>query len=317
MIQNTDRQTLFPAIPTGCDPQWHTAAGTLPILMTNDYLFRALLQNNNYVLKGLVCSLLHLPFEAVQSVEITNPILLGEAIDDKDFFLDVSVLLNNRTLINLEMQVLNEHNWPERSLSYLCRTFDNLNSGSDYLTVKPAVQIGILNFTLFPKHPEFYSTYRFMNEKNHTIYSDKIRLSVLNLTHIDLAADEDRKYHLDLWASFFKAVTWEDLNMLAKQDEFIKEASATVYQLSQEEMIRLQCQAREDYYRRQRTVQGLLERQQAALDSLEAKKASLEEENVSLKSETASLREENISLKAKIASLQKKNVSLQEESETL
>lgn len=317
MIQNTDRQTLFPAIPTGCDPQWHTAAGTLPILMTNDYLFRALLQNNNYVLKGLVCSLLHLPFEAVQSVEITNPILLGEAIDDKDFFLDVSVLLNNRTLINLEMQVLNEHNWPERSLSYLCRTFDNLNSGSDYLTVKPAVQIGILNFTLFPKHPEFYSTYRFMNEKNHTIYSDKIRLSVLNLTRIDLAADEDRKYHLDLWASFFKAVTWEDLNMLAKQDEFIKEASATVYQLSQEEMIRLQCQAREDYYRRQRTVQGLLERQQAALDSLEAKKASLEEENVSLKSETASLREENISLKAKIASLQKKNVSLQEESETL
>lgn len=287
MIQNTNRQTLFPAIPTGCDPQWHTAAGTLPILMTNDYLFRALLQNNNYVLKGLVCSLLHLPFEAVQSVEITNPILLGEAIDDKDFFLDVSVLLNNRTLINLEMQVLNEHNWPERSLSYLCRTFDNLNSGSDYLTVKPAVQIGILNFTLFPKHPEFYSTYRFMNEKNHTIYSDKIRLSVLNLTRIDLAADEDRKYHLDLWASFFKAVTWEDLNMLAKQDEFIKEASATVYQLSQEEMIRLQCQAREDYYRRQRTVQGLLERQQAALDSLEKETASLREENEILRKQLA------------------------------
>ena len=43
-------------------------------------------------------------------------------------FLDIRVVLNQNTLINLEMQVINEHNWPERSLSYLYREFDQLSS---------------------------------------------------------------------------------------------------------------------------------------------------------------------------------------------
>ena len=39
--------------------------------------------------------------------------------------------------------------------------------------------------------------------------------------------------------------------MLAEKDDTIKDASNTIYQLSQEEKIRLQCEAREDYYRRE------------------------------------------------------------------
>ena len=66
-------------------------SGKLFVPMTNDYLFRALLQKNNYVLKGLLCSLLHLNASEVASVTITNPIQLGEAIDDKEFILDINV----------------------------------------------------------------------------------------------------------------------------------------------------------------------------------------------------------------------------------
>ena len=97
------------------------------------------------------------------------------------------------------------HNWPERSLSYLCRNFDNLHSGEDFLSVRPVIQIGLLDFTLFENHPEFYATYQFLNVKNYTLYSDKLRLSVLDLTRIDLASKEDKHYHIDYWASLFKA----------------------------------------------------------------------------------------------------------------
>ena len=86
--------------------------GKLTIPMTNDYLFRALLQQNNKVLTGLIASLLHLSPSEISSVEITNPIILGESISDKTFFLDIRVNLNQNTLINLERQVINEHNWP-------------------------------------------------------------------------------------------------------------------------------------------------------------------------------------------------------------
>lgn len=275
---------------TSTNGEWLSATGPLTIPMTNDYLFRALLQRNNYVLKGLICSLLQLSPQAIHSVVINNPILLGESIDDKTFFLDISVTLNDDTLINLEMQVINEYNWPERSLSYLCRTFDNLNSGAEYTTVKSAIQIGLLDFTLFPEHPEFYSTYQFMNVKNHTIYSDKLRLSVLNLTRIDLASEEDLIYHIDYWASLFKATTWEELKMLAEQNEFIANASSTVYQLSQDEMIRLQCEAREDYYRRQRSVQHQMDKQNELIDSQQTTIDSLRNENASLHNEINSLK---------------------------
>ena len=138
---------------------FNAASGPLTIPMTNDYLFRALLQQNNKVLKGLIGALLHLSLNEIISVEITNPVELGKSIDAKDFFLDIKVLLNNDTIINLEMQVVNEHNWPERSLSYLCRSFDGLNKGDNYLEVKPVIQISLLDFTLFSDHPEFYATY--------------------------------------------------------------------------------------------------------------------------------------------------------------
>ena len=171
--------------------------------MTNDYLFRALLQQDENVLKSLLCSLLHLHPDHVRSVAILNPIQLGKKIDEKEFILDIRIEWNE-SIINLEMQVINEKNWPERSLCYLCRSFDNLNKGKKYINVQPAIQIGLLNFTLFPDNPEFYATYYLMNEKNHHIYSDKFRLSVVDLTQINLATDEDRRYEIDRWPHSLK-----------------------------------------------------------------------------------------------------------------
>ena len=229
-------------------------SGALIVPMTNDYLFRALLQRNNLVLKGLICALLHMKEADISSVIITNPIRLGDSIDNKTFVLDINVILNQHHIINLEMQVVNLNNWQDRSLSYLARNFDHLKKGEDYKLTHPVIQIGLLDYTLFPEHPEFYSTYQFLNVKNHTLYSDKWRISVLDLSRIDLATEEDRQYQLDYWAALFKAKTWEELQMLAQDNHYFKEASETVYELTQEERIRQQCLAREDY---NRTMKGI------------------------------------------------------------
>ena len=143
---------------------FRTATGEIPYNMTNDYMFRVVLQRNEQVLKVLICSLLHLNYEDVQSTQITNPIEFGEDIDDKTFVLDINVILNNASLINLEMQMTNEHNWTDRSLSYLCRSFDQLYQGEGYSSAKPAMHIGFLNFHPFPEYPEFYATYKLINE---------------------------------------------------------------------------------------------------------------------------------------------------------
>ena len=248
------------------------------IRLTNDYLFRALLQRSNKALKGLIGSLLHLDPEQIQSAVITNPIELGNATDEKTFILDVKVILNDNVIINLEMQVINEYNWPECSLTYLCRAFDSLNPGEDYQKVKSVVQIGLLDFTLFPQYPEFYATYQFLNVKKHTVYSDKLRLSVLDLNLTNLATEEDRSYHIDKWTALFKAATWEEIKMHAQKDEYIEEAANTIYRLSQDEKVRLQCEAREDYYRRQRSVQHYIEEQAEQIAEKDSRIAQKEAE---------------------------------------
>ena len=57
----------------------------------------------------------------------------------------------------------------------------------------------------------------------------------LDLTNINLATDVDKTYNIDKWARLFKAQTWEDIKMLAKQYEAIDDAATTIYQISEDE----------------------------------------------------------------------------------
>lgn len=87
--------------------------------------------------------------------------------------------------------------------------------------------------------------------------------------------------------------------MLAKDNDYIKDAASTVYQLSQEEMIRLQCEAREDYYRTQLGLKHEMETRDAQIESLSAENQNLSAENQSLSVEIEHLknilRENNVS----------------------
>ena len=205
------------------------ATGSVAYNMTNDYLFHLVLQENEQALIGLIAALLHLDPDSIIKAEVQNPIKTGQIITDKCFQLDVLVLFNNSTIINLEMQVKDLKNWVPRSLSYLCREFNSLDHGDDYSDVKPVYQIGFLDYSLFPEYPEFYATYRMSNLKNHHVYSDIFTLSMVELNHINLATEEDKAYGIDKWAALFKATTWEEIQMLAKTDSNIELAAKSIY----------------------------------------------------------------------------------------
>ncbi len=305
MNQKHSKETAVPSA------SWETATGKLDYTLTNDYLFRAVLQENNKVLRGLICSLLRIPPQDVASVQIVNPIELGKSVADKTFILDIRILLNNNTLINLEMQVLNEKDWTDRSLSYLCRSYDRLSHGQGYDETKNCIHIGILDFTLFDAYPEFYAEYKLMNVKKHYIYNDKFTLNVLCLTQIELATEEDKAFGLDLWAALFKSGTWEDIKMLAQKDENMMEAVKTVYQMTADERIREQCEAREEYNLRMRRINQEREKLNAQISELTKENASLTGEITSLAGENASLTNENASLTDEVASLRARIAELE------
>lgn len=223
--------------------------GKLPHTLTNDYLFHIVFQKNPKILRGLIQSLLNLKDEEIIDIRLENPITPGEKADDKTLILDLLITLNGNQKINIEMQVLNGKDWPERSLTYLCRSFDSLESGNDYINVMPVIHIGILDYTLFPEYPEFYAHYAMMNIINHNIYSDNLLLNVLDLTQINIATETDIVSGLKHWAQLFKATTWEEIHMLTANYKDLENIVDIVQEALADKDIRLQCEARDRYER--------------------------------------------------------------------
>lgn len=228
--------------------------------LKNNYLFIALMNDSEYALKKLVCSLLGYPQSDIKKLTIRNPIQVGKAIERKGFVLDVALLLNDDTYINIELQLIDYGNWPERSVGYLCRSYDNLNRGDDYIDTKPATHIGILDFTLFEEYPEFFASYRLLNVKNHNEYTSKFQLYVLDLNQIELATQEDRKHERDVWARLFQAKTRGDLMSIAQQYKEFEPVINKMNALMSDDAIQLQYDAEETLRNREKGIRKKIHR---------------------------------------------------------
>ena len=269
---------------------YENATGPVPYGLKNDYMFHVVFQENMHALKGLISSVLHIPEKSITSIQVQNPIEPGKSIDDKTFILDLKVIINNKRIINLELQISNERNWPDRSLGYLCRSYDNLNKGDDYIETKPAVHISFLNFTLFKNVPEFCAKYMLLNTKNHRIFTRIFSLVVVELNNTELATKEDLKYHTDRWAKLFSAETWEELKMTAGDDKAMQAALNELYKYNADEQIREQCEARERYYARKRYMENKVSSLNA---EVEAMMTELEAKNEQIASNTKELAAKN------------------------
>ena len=198
-----------------------------------------------------------------------------------------------------KLQGVNEGNWPSRSLYYVCRNFTHLADGEDYDLAMPSIHIGLLDFTLFNDHPAFYSSFKFLETKKHYEYTDKLQIRVLDLTRTDLATKEDKASNIDKWAQLFKARNWEEIKMLAVKDKEITEAATTIYQISEDERIRQQCEAREDYLRRQKGLQRKLAKLDEVEKALAEKEAQLEQKDEQLEQKDAQLDQKDAQLEQK------------------
>ncbi len=217
---------------------WKEKEGALGFKMRNDYLFRAFLQCDNESLKALIASLLYVDVSEITSAEITNPIILGASADDKEIRMDIHVILNKQHPINIEMQTYNRAGWKERSVLYACRGYDSQKHGDSYEEHPGFRQVTFCDYTLFAEHPAFCSTYMLTSTDDpHYIYSDKISLTNIDMTRIDLASENDIRFGLVNWAKLFMAETWEDFKMLEEENKTTKEDYSSPWRMTDEEIM--------------------------------------------------------------------------------
>ena len=90
-----------------------------------DTLFKLLFINNPDLLKQLVSELLEIPLDSIGQFEIKNPEMPPEVMGDKFCRLDINMMVNGQ-LVDLELQVRDEGDYPERILYYWAREYSSL-----------------------------------------------------------------------------------------------------------------------------------------------------------------------------------------------
>ena len=274
-------------------PGFETVSGPLQYTLLNDLLFRMVFEANQNGLKSLLAALLHLKESDITKLEIKNPFRFGTRVDEKKYIYDLYLLLNNKQKIHIELQVLNQSFWTDRSLCYLCRDFGDLNSGENYNKVKPHIQIDILDFSLFEDSNEFFSTYHLANDKTGRIYSDKLSLHVLQLNKTKYATEEDKACGIYYWAKLFKATTWEELKFLTEKQASLQSTVETMYRFTADDYTREEIRAREEELRLQRTIELEMKEKK---DKIAEQTVTIAEQTVTITEQKATITEQNATI---------------------
>ena len=260
-------------------PGLDEATGEIPEKLTNDIILHSVTQNNKEILRGLTAALLMVPTDTVTDVELLNPVDYRD-FADKKMILDIRALINRSSIVNVELQMvltMDSKWWINRSLLYLCRTFDNVEAGREYSEALPSVQVCIIPKDMFSDAPpEFYSQYMLMNDRNGHIYSRDFSLRVLYLNHIDLATETDKKNGLDFWAKAFLATTWEELKSLAKESSVFREVAESMYTVNADVSQRSMAEAHRKYVESYENMEAALVRIKQRVEE-EQQKADIEQ----------------------------------------
>lgn len=176
-----------------------------------DTLFKMLFVQYPELLKELVADLLCIPLESIGKFTIRNPEMPPENLGDKFCRLDINMTVNGQR-VDLEVQVSNEGDYPERVMYYWAREFSSaLLTGQGYSELPRTLVISIIDFMLFDC-VEYHSFFQPLETTRHTLLSDKMGFHFFELPK--LPDDVNKENMLLLWLSLFKADTEEELEKI-------------------------------------------------------------------------------------------------------
>ena len=203
---------------------------------TNDFIFKKIFgeAKNEKLLKDLLESIL--TDIKIEKVEVNKDVsLTRKMITEKLGILDVIATLNDKTKVNIEMQVKDYYNTVERSLFYGTGVFhENLESGEDYVDIPQSISIWITNYNVFEEGP-FHERARLKRD-----YENKLLTESLEFHYIQLPKFRKKckriSSKLDEWLTFIINENMEAIKM--SDNENIKNAEKELEYLTGDEATR-------------------------------------------------------------------------------
>ena len=211
--------------------------------LTSDYVFKRIFarEENNSMLKDFLEAILNIH---INKVEVKNPELTPNMADEKLGILDLKLDIDNKRVVDVEMQVSNEHNIKERSSTYLSKlAAEQLKAKQNYKELKKIITINILKYN-YLKRNAYHSIARmeYMNT-NPTEFVDmgynkeeEEATNTFEMHFIELPKfkqkNPDCNTKLEQWLWLIDGSKEEKVEMSAKENEEINKTVEELNKLS-------------------------------------------------------------------------------------
>ena len=165
-----------------------------------------------------------------------------ESIDDKFSRLDIKAKTDKDELINIEIQIRDEHNMVKRSLYYWSKMFESqLTEGQKYDKLAKTICINILNFKCL-NTKEAHSVYRLKEINTNEELTDIQEIHFIELPK--LPKDAEIKDVFDAWMEFIENPISSKLEKAELTIEEIREAKNELLKLSANDKERMKYEDR-------------------------------------------------------------------------
>lgn len=214
--------------------------------LTSDYVFKRVFakDENNSMLKDFLEAILD---KKINKVVVKNPEIPKNLKAERIGILDLKLEVDEDRVIDVEMQISNEHNMKERSGVYLSKLVaEQLKAKQPYVEIKKAIAINLLNFNLF-KRNSYHSIARMKFEKSTKEAfvdigfeeEEEIATDVFEMHFIELpkfiSKNPACKTRLEQWLWLLVGDKEEMVQMAAEENKEIKKTVEVLDELSMSE----------------------------------------------------------------------------------
>lgn len=211
----------------------------------SDIVFRLFFadERNEEFLTDFLKSVLRLPEEDYNEIEIIDPHLLREFDGDKLGIIDVKIRTKSRKIVHIEIQLSVTQELTNRIVFYDSKMItEQISSGNDFSVINKVISIVIMDENLITNSPKYHHRFVFYDADNAVELTDIVEIHTLELRKLPADADGTALYD---WARFIDAESEEELKMIETRNPQVGKAVVKFRELSADERVR------DTYFRRE------------------------------------------------------------------
>lgn len=219
----------------------------MKINRTNDYVFAKIFGDPKN--KDIALSLINSVFEfegteLIDDITFQDRTLMPEYEDGKLSRLDILGYTKKGEKVNIEMQVINEHNMERRTLYYWSKLYTNLEKGKNYSELARTVTINILNFDLLPCDM-YHSMYGLYNLQNQHLLTKDLEIHFIEMPKWRPQNAKEMK-RLDRWLAYFtNKLSDEEMEAIVMREPAIQKAIQIESMFTTDQILRREYEQRE------------------------------------------------------------------------